>query len=92
MIVVFTQYDILAKEVRDDYAGRNLERIMAGEVSRDTQRVEIQQAIHERFNEMNREWERIIPSIDVGMVYLSNPTDEMLRWNPGLRGNHIFLT
>jgi hypothetical protein len=92
VIVVFTQYDILAKEVRDDYAGRNLERIMNGEVSRDTQRFEIQQAIHQKFNEMNREWERIIPSIDVGTVYLSNPTDKLLRSNPGLRGSHIFLT
>jgi len=90
VIVVFTQYDILVKEVRDDYVGRNLDRILAGELSRETQKYEIKNLIDAKFKKMKKEWEPIIPIIDVGIVFLSNPSGKHLNSNPGLAGKQIF--
>jgi hypothetical protein len=92
VIAVFTQYDKLVKEVRDDYVGRNWDRIMAGEIPRITQIHEIRQLIKHKSEVMKREWEKVIPPIGIGTVYLSNPPSDILSSNPGLIGESSFIT
>ena len=71
--------------------GKNMERILNREISMETQMQDIRSQSDKKFKaSVNNSWGKIIPSIRVGTVVLSNPNKKDLEDNPRLLGKLVY--